>query len=381
MFVFVSSRQKNAIKLPSHQAIRRGCRQGLYSANLKCAVVAVSSKSQCIQVLPKSLLGAGQFSRLPEPLLLHGCFDGLSHVCNTLQHELHRPACCVSPHGGGFPISSNVSSSPVKQTRREAHGCRVRKHANTAPARGAGNFDSTVHMDTFSPGAPKRAHTSSMSVAGGTRSIRARLACTSSRPTRPPARPGVSHQMSTGQGTHFSLWALLTFLAAPCAGHVAQMLARGLHIFAGQRQQGVRCRGPAQRNDAARVRTRRGSAACRGDPALGAPFSLVTPHTGLIVTNLGSHLSGTCRVSCGVEKGITGARWTRRPAPGLAECPHREGWGANMVSACVCTSPGDATLLVLACMFALCESTACPRYRLRNVMCAVNRRIVIRSSS
>ena len=90
--VILSSCQ-NAIKFPSHQALR----QGLYSANLECAVVAVSSKSQCIQVLPKSLLGAGQFSRLPEPLLLHGCFDGLSHVCNALQHELHRPACCVSP--------------------------------------------------------------------------------------------------------------------------------------------------------------------------------------------------------------------------------------------------------------------------------------------
>ena len=94
--VILSSCQ-NAIKFPSHQAIRQGCRQGLYSANLECAVVAVSSKSQCIQVLPKSLLGAGQFSRLPEPLLLHGCFDGLSQVCNALQHELHRPACCVSP--------------------------------------------------------------------------------------------------------------------------------------------------------------------------------------------------------------------------------------------------------------------------------------------
>jgi hypothetical protein len=123
-------------------------------------------------------------------------------------------------------------------------------------------------MDTFSPGAPKRAHTSSMSVAGGKRSIRARLASTSSRPTRPPARTGFRNHMSTGQGRPFSLCALLTFLAAPRAGHVAQMLARGLHFFPGQRQQGLRGGTRSESdNEAARVRTRRGSAACQGDPA------------------------------------------------------------------------------------------------------------------
>ena len=142
----------------------------------------------------------------------------------------------------------------------------MHKHAKTGPARGAGNFDSTVHMDTFSPGAPKRAHTSSMSVAGGKRSIRARLASTSSRPTRPPARKGFRKHMSTGQGRHFSLCALLTFLATPRAGHVAQVLTRGLHFFPGQTETEGSKRGEQRDNEAARVRTRRGSAACRGDP-------------------------------------------------------------------------------------------------------------------